>query len=48
MGVERRLARVGPKKDVEFAMVALSLSEGTVELAVRLGVVDGSLVEVAT
>ncbi len=48
MGVERTLARVGPEKDVEFATVALSLSEGTmVELTEIVGVEDGSLVVVA-
>ncbi len=48
MGVERTLARVGPKKDVEFAKVRLSLSEGVmVELAEKVGIVDGSVVVLA-
>lgn len=48
MGVERTLARVGPEKEVEFAVLALTLSEGTVvELAERVGVADGSPVVVA-
>ena len=39
---------MGPEKEVEFAVIALTLSEGTVvELAERVGVVDGSPVVVA-
>ena len=39
---------MGPEKDVEFAVIALTLSEGTVvELAERVGVVHGSPVVVA-
>ena len=48
MGGERTLAAVGPEEEVEFAVIALTPSEGTVvELAERVGVVDGSPVVVA-
>lgn len=42
------LAAVGPEEEVELAVIALTLREGAVvELAERVGVVDGSPVVVA-